>query len=565
MGTIADKLNRTAATKEALKAALIEKGQPVADSDTFASYPGKVRAIKTDPTLQEKSVSANGEVTPDAGYDGLSKVTVNVADIPAVLQEKTAQPTTQEQSVTPDDGYDGLSKVTVGAIQTEEKSVSANGEVTPTTGKYLSKVTVNVPNPSAGTLRITENGTHDVTEYAEAEVDIDTAKPEQSKSVSVTENGTVTVEPDEGHVLTGVEVEVDVPVPDGYIAPSGTKAITANGTHDVSQYANAQVNVPIPDGYIAPSGTKAITENGTHDVSQYANAQVNVPIPDGYIIPDGSKTVTENGTYDVTQQAQVVVAVPETEPDLVAVTVTPTGEEFTVSPGADVDGFSKVTVAGDENLAEGNIKKGVTIYGKTGTLEADTEYVYIDPTLRTLTVTENGTYTPPAGVDGYDEIVVDVTEPNVVEQPPEEIAAYIEEAESLYTGDYAAVAYLENDEHTHHGVMFLMSDFTVETLKAATAEITCYGVVYVGKEIASTEWEMHDYSDSVSPGQNYATHIKYATVDIVHGGETLFDAGVQINRCVACVSVAEDGVLNVALESAHAQHNAIARTVILGG
>jgi len=565
MGTIADKLNKVAATKDDLKAALIEKGQPVADGDTFASYPGKVRSIKTDPTLQEKSVSANGEVTPDAGYDGLSKVTVNVADIPAVLQEKTAQPTTQAQSVTPDDGYDGLSKVTVGAIQTEEKSVSANGEVTPTAGKYLSKVTVNVPNPSAGTLRITENGTHDVTDYAEAEVDIDTAKPEQSKSVEVTENGTVTVEPDEGHVLSGVEVEVAVPIPDGYIVPSGTKAITKNGTHDVSQYANAQVNVPVPDGYIAPSGTKAITENGTHDVSQYANAQVDVPVPDGYIVPSGSKTVTGNGTYDVTQQAQVVVAVPETEPDLAEVTVTPTGEEFTVSPGADVDGFSEVTVKGDANLVAGNIKKGVTIYGKTGTLEADTEYVYVDPTLRTLTVTENGTYTPPAGVDGYDEIVVDVTEPNVVEQPPEEIAACIEEVTEVYTGDYAAVAYLENEAHTYHGVMFLMSDFTVETLSAATAEMTCYGVVYVGKEKSSSEWEMHDYRDSVSPGQNYATHIKYSTVDIVYNGETLFDAGVQINRCEASVSVAEDGGLNVTVQSAHAQHNTITRTLILGG
>lgn len=233
------------------------------------------------------------------------------------LQEKSVAPNESAQNVTPDSGYDGLSKVTVEAIQTETKTVTANGTVTPSSGKYLKQVTVNVPS--------TGIDTSDATAMAS-----DIAKDKTAYIKGRKVNGTLT-----DHL-------------------SGKEATFAANYTQVSDYNDSTF---VCRG--TSQGDKILRDGA------YANVYVRKNVFGDATAED----VAEGKTFTSTAGLKVTGTAKASVPALQAKTVTPSSAEQTVTPDSSYDGLSSVTVEGDTNLVAENIKRGVSIFGVVGSFE----------------------------------------------------------------------------------------------------------------------------------------------------------------------------------------------------
>lgn len=128
-----------------IQGSLVEQGAATitpSDSQQTAVASGKYTTgnvvVSAVPT-ETKTATGNGTITPTEGKY-LSQVTVAIPEQAAT----TITPTTSAQTAVAAGKYT-TGAVTVAAIQTETKTAVSNGTVTPTSGKYLTSVTVAVP------------------------------------------------------------------------------------------------------------------------------------------------------------------------------------------------------------------------------------------------------------------------------------------------------------------------------------------------------------------------------------------------------------------------------------
>lgn len=248
-------------------------------------------------------------ITQNGDYDVTQFANAHVSvsgEAPALQQKNVTAPATGTTAVTPDSGYDGLSRVTVSPTPTETKSINANGTYTPTSGKHFSQVMVNVPSdtpetqektvtPSTSQQVVTPDSGKLLSKVTVGAMPSGTAgTPTATKGAVSGHSLTVTpsVVNETGYITGGTKTGTPVTVSASELT-SGSETKTQNGTYDVTNLKQITVNVSgggggLPD-VILPGSTPVKMSS---DLGGGTNSTTDVTI-------GSSLTVSKAGTYRI--------------------------------------------------------------------------------------------------------------------------------------------------------------------------------------------------------------------------------------------------------------------------
>ena len=362
-------------------------------------------------------------ITPDSGYDGLSQITVEAIpsgslSTPTISSSglitaqvgasgylasgtkvtkqlttqaaKTVTPTASEQTVVNSAVYT-TGAVKVAAVPSETKTITANGTYTPSSGKYLTQVTVNVPASGIDTSDATATAN-----------DIANGKTAYVNGEKVT--GSVNEVTADGTILTSDSMTFETVDSTKYIKIGNiTRYVDMLFRKSASLYVRVKATsfgnataADVAEGktFTSSSGLKVTgTAKASAPTLQAKTvtpsaAEQTVTPDDSY---DGLSSVTVEAmptaalstpTISVDSAGKITAKVEQTASGYVeagsksatkqlttkgAATITPGTSDQTIASGTYLTGAQ--TIKGDANLVAGNIKSGVSIFGVAGSFE----------------------------------------------------------------------------------------------------------------------------------------------------------------------------------------------------